>query len=119
MIHLRVDEADARTHALNKSAASALFLVSASPSIKPVDPKRRVTSIRLNHPRMTAMSLAQRLSSIPVGEPEFVTKSNTLLQSMTLMAENRWMYVSLFSKQNCGEQDSGKHAHDPFQVSQS
>ena len=34
--------------------------------------------------------------------PGFVTKSNTLLQSMTLMAENRWTHVSLFSKQNAG-----------------
>ena len=44
---------------------------------------------------MTALSMAQRLSSIPIGAPQFVTKSSTPLQSMTLTAENRWMCVSL------------------------
>ena len=38
--------------------------------------QRRVTSIRLKHPRMMAMSMAQRLPSIPVGAPGFVTESN-------------------------------------------
>ena len=46
--------------------------------------------------------MAQRLSLIPVGAPGSVTKSNTLLQSMTLVAENRWMSVSLSSEKNAG-----------------
>ena len=86
--------------------------------------RRSSSPIRFKHPQMIAMSMAQRLSSIPVGAPGFVTKSSTLLQSMTLTAENRWMCVSLFSRQNGEEgereeQNSGKHAHDPLQVSQS
>ena len=62
---------------------SALSLVNASPTIGPVGhPTRR------SHPRMMAGSMAQCLSSIPVSTPGLVTKSNTLLQATTLMAEN-------------------------------
>ena len=109
---------DARTHALIRSVASALSLVSASPSIMLVSPQQRVTSIRLRHSRMIAMSMAQRLSSISVGAPGLATKSNTLLQSMTLWHRIAVRTSLCFFVTECWEQKSGKKAHDPFQVLQ-
>ena len=63
MIHRRIDE-QTRAHALNKSAASALpLVVSEQQARRSPDP----------HP---SVLVAQRLSSIPVGTPGFVKKSN-------------------------------------------
>ena len=102
MIQLRVGK-QTRAHMLSTSQRLRLCLWSvrlqaSSPSV----PREGSPTSVSKHARMIAMSMAQRLSSIPIGAPGFVTKSNTLLQSMTLMAKNRWMYVSLFFRQNVG-----------------
>ena len=81
--------ADARTHALNRSAASTRTFgqrISRHQSchLPTAGPHPRVA----RHPRMMAQSMAQRVSSTPVGAPGLVTKPNTLMQPMILLVRS-------------------------------
>ena len=63
----------------------------------------KVISTRRRHPWMVQRSMTQNLSSILVGLPSFVTKSN---KSMMMIAELRLTRVSRFPRRNTGNSEA-------------
>ena len=118
MTHLHADSLmRARTRSLYKSSASAVSLVSASPSISPVSSppqkKKNLFIARLHGSWQNRRhNVCRRFQS----ELVIWSRSRTLLQSV--MAEKLRLYaVSVFQTES-GEQSSGEDARDPLHMSQ-